>query len=834
MNHSRTLAVLALAVVTVAAPAAAAQQQRFEELHRMVPATADDTRAVALSDLDGDGDLDAFLANHAEPNRLYLNDGSGHYSDGSERIPSDADPSLGVALADLDGDGDVDVLIANGESGQDRFYRNDGASGFSDQTQALPADADDTRAVALLDADADGDLDAMFANSGAQNRYYRNTGAGGFTDATSLIPAGVFDSRALATGDLDLDGDADVVIANSSGQPNLLFENDGTGSYVLAAGFPATATDSQAVVLCDFDADLDPDLAFGNDGDDELLRNDPPGTFTVVAGALGPNVVDTLGMAVGDLDGDGLEDLALTSKHSDLFFLSTGSDLVIAGTLETTFSKTAALALGDVDGDQDLDAFVAKPNEPLGENELCLNDGSAGFVNVTRHELYAYWSGSGFAEAGDLDGDQDLDLIVGSWYSAQTFAYLNDGSGKYEEGDMLYPPSADMSCSELADVDGDGDLDAVIGSFGTDSLWFNDGLATFDQTSDLPGAGTWGLEAGDLDGDGDVDLFRADNGWNGVDLNDSTGIFVEAVGALPLIASHSRDLALGDVDGDGDLDAFVPNPYNQDVLYVNDGTATFSDASASLPVDAEDSQVVRLADVDGDGDIDALIGTGQAQNRLYRNDGAGSFTDSTTDLPLDTDYTYSMDVGDVDGDGDVDVVFGNFGSVHGSPDSKNRLLRNDGGGVFSDASASLPGYLEQAGEVVLFDADGDADLDLYVANRGVHRLFHNVGRQLSWRTYPRVDNDITMDLDGPAGAAWFLAAGPHPAHLPLPPFGIMLVDPSTLVFLTAGTLDGTGQSSATAFVPNQPGLIGDSIFWQAFVGTPSLFSSLEVAVLTDL
>ena len=117
-----------------------AQSPRLGEVHVMLPSLLDDTRAAALGDIEGDGDLDAVLANGGDQqNRLYRNDGTGVFTDATPLLPPDADDTRAVAAGDVDGDGDLDLLFGNA-SQQNRLHLGDGMGVFADATGQLPAD----------------------------------------------------------------------------------------------------------------------------------------------------------------------------------------------------------------------------------------------------------------------------------------------------------------------------------------------------------------------------------------------------------------------------------------------------------------------------------------------------------------------------------------------------------------------------------------------------------------------------------------------------------------------------------------------------------------------
>ncbi len=119
--------------------------------------------------------LDAFVVNHNEVNRIYTNDGTGVFS--VHDASGDTGASGGVGLGDLDGDGDLDAFVVN--DGSNQIYTNDGAGVFS--VSDASGDTKNSRGVSLGDLDGDGDLDAFVVNNSQTNRVYTNDGNGVFS-----------------------------------------------------------------------------------------------------------------------------------------------------------------------------------------------------------------------------------------------------------------------------------------------------------------------------------------------------------------------------------------------------------------------------------------------------------------------------------------------------------------------------------------------------------------------------------------------------------------------------------------------------------------------------
>ncbi len=334
-------------------------------------------------------------------------------------------------------------------------------------------------------------------------------------------------------------------------------------------------------------------------------------------------------------------------------------------------------------------------------------------------------------QAADIDGDDDLDIILANEFQANTIL-INDGNANFtnETTGNLPQENHDSEDVAIADFNDDGFLDLVfcseddvnLGIVNVHEYYLGNGLGTFAIADfQLPDSESNAVIHADLNGDTFADLLFGNKGATSVLINSGNGSFALENNRVPQLNKTTQDLAMADIDNDGDLDLFEGNE-NGNALFINDGNGFFSDETASrLPQGLNlETRKVSFGDIDGDQDLDIFLSNVEfipgkdRQNRLFLNDGNGVFSDITeSNLPADNDHTIDAIFEDVDFDNDLDIIVCN---VFGGP---IRLYQNDGNGKFEDQTLQVFGQFFQrdALGVIARDFNGDGLNDLYICDR---------------------------------------------------------------------------------------------------------------------
>ncbi len=290
---------------------------------------------LGVHDLNGDGHPDLAVADHCRGAFVYLGDGAGHWeaiTQGLSPAEGTADeartqPALGaedIAVGDVNGDGHLDLVASSSDEAGINVYLGDGTGrNWSRSSGSLPQTAWANR-VALADVNGDGRLD-LLAGFSEGPRVWLNDGQGDWTPAWDGMPSPLYQGiyTGLAVGDINEDGRPDVAIANWIDGPEVYLQQE-NGSWLKTPDvFPDMLGGAIGAALGDIDGDGHLDMVVsGRLGTDPgyvrgvyFLHGDGAGNWDFVSNSGLPTtgLAATTGIALGDVNGDGLLDIAAGS-----------------------------------------------------------------------------------------------------------------------------------------------------------------------------------------------------------------------------------------------------------------------------------------------------------------------------------------------------------------------------------------------------------------------------------------------------------------------------------------------------------------------------------------
>ncbi len=548
-------------------------------------------------------------------NSLQLNNGDNTFSEiAFYSGVAKTDWSWGALLFDMDNDGYRDMYVSNGIyhdlTDQDfmNFFANDII-----QRMILTGKKEEVDSIIR-----------KMPSTPISNYAFKNNGDLTFSDATNDWG---FDeptfSNGSAYGDLDNDGDLDLIV-NNFNMPVSIYQNNseknknhylkvkvngydkntfGIGSIVEV--YTGNETLRQELIPTrGFQSSIEYVMTIG------LGRRDKVDSLRIIypdsKSQLMTNVIVNTQIELNHKNAD--NNYQYITEKKDTYFkeithtLSSHKedpyvDFDYEGLIYKMQSREGpALAIGDVNGDGNDDVFIGGAYGQTGKLYVQNDSGKLNATSFQTEDIFEDTT----AIFEDIDGDKDLDLVIGSggnFKGARTGvrSYMNDGRGNFSRGNVIKPTNTNISVVAAYDYDQDGDIDLFVGSHSI--------------------IGTYGVSPQSY-------FLENDGNGNFIDVTSKKAAEAKNIGMI-------TDATWEDIDGDGKKDLTLVGEWMSPKIFLNDGSK-LNQINTNLDEVSGWFNTVEAKDLDDDGDIDLVLGnrglnsmyqsTSETPSKLYIND----------------------------------------------------------------------------------------------------------------------------------------------------------------------------------------------------------------------
>jgi Ca2+-binding RTX toxin-like protein len=679
---------------------------------------------------------------------------------------STASDASAIAVGDFNGDGKMDLVTATA-SGQVGISLGNGDGTFAPvNTFSDGLSAGTVASVAV--ANLNGSDDIIAADGTRQVSILLNSGTGTFPNVSQINFERNVD--ALAVGDLNGDGTPDLVVGYQFGGIGVSLGNGGgtfNASYFYSVGFCTVSS----IAIAQTRTSSYPDIiaADDNGGIYDLPSGDGPGTFG------SPNEIYFNGsntspqIATGDLNGEGIADVAVTTRSRVVTLLSNGDGTFKPAVPVLDATGIDGVALAHVGGDGNLDLIAANTqtgnvtvllgngdgtftgeysmteavgNEPAGivaadftndgKTDLAVvNPGSSNVTVVLNNSAgvgfhpatnLATGNGPNSVAIADLNNDGNMDVVVADQTNSTVQVFLGEGDGAFAAPETYTVPSGptDVIATNL----GNGHYDIVVTSPNADaiSVLMGNGSGHFQAArtviaNEPISYGPTSIAAADFLDSGKEDLVVADgfNAHISVFYGNGDGTFNQSPSTYSVGDGNGYGVATGLFDADSFPDiAAIDSSTGAVYVFLNNGTNNDGGqfGEASIYSVGSDPTSVATGAVLGDGNTDIVV-TDKYSNavNILGGNGLGGFPTSAQIAA--GQYPFAVAIGDVNGDGNPDLIVANSGGDSG-PGYTVTVLLSNGDGTFSGPLKLAVGNDPQS--VAVADLNGDNNADIVTAN----------------------------------------------------------------------------------------------------------------------